>query len=167
VRAAIRSIDAASPCPELETRKRAGRPFMVSALYEPLMTRGASRRPHRIRQMADATSGPARYFGGDGLCDCSAHEQFPKEPVNRALLKVGPAAAWRMSCRRSVGGRGHGRVISCRVHLDAAHQRLMIAQGLHEKARPAEKTLPGISNLMNAKLVSDSTWASPRRDGEG
>jgi hypothetical protein len=37
---------------------------------------------------------------------------------------------------------------------------LMIAQGLHEKARPAEKTVPGISNLMNAK-------ASPRRDGEG
>jgi hypothetical protein len=27
---------------------------------------------------------------------------FPKEAVNRALLKVGPAAAWRMSCRRSV-----------------------------------------------------------------
>jgi hypothetical protein len=92
---------------------------------------------------------------------------FPKEAVNRALLKVGPAAAWRMSCRRSVGGRGHGRVISCRVHLDAAHESLMIAQGLHEKARPAEKTVPGISNLMNAKLVSGSTWASPRRDGEG
>jgi len=26
--------------------------------------------------MADPTSGPARYFGGDGLCDCSADEQF-------------------------------------------------------------------------------------------
>jgi hypothetical protein len=67
MRAAIRSlIDVASPCPELESRQRAGRPFMVAALREPLMTRGASRRPPRIVQMADATSGPARYFGGDG-----------------------------------------------------------------------------------------------------
>jgi hypothetical protein len=67
-----------------QSRKRAGRPFMVSALHEPLMTRGASRRPHGIGQMADATSGPARYFDGDDLCDCSAANSFPKEPVNRA-----------------------------------------------------------------------------------
>ena len=99
VRTAIRSpIDAASPCPELESRKRTGRPFMVAALREPLMTRGASRRSHRIGQYGRRDFSPARYFAGEGLCDCSAHEQV-SERTRQPRPAEGRPAVRMMGCR--------------------------------------------------------------------
>jgi hypothetical protein len=45
--------------------------------------------------MADATSGPARYLAVTVYAIALPTNSFPNVPVNRALLKVGPAAAWR------------------------------------------------------------------------